>query len=1744
MTVDVGPNATGYVTVTVNGQEKTIPVDEDGKVTYVIPNVQPGDLNITAAFLGDKNYEPVVKSKNTTVPKYPTSMEILDPVITKDNNVTVVVKVNATDATGKVTVTIDGENYTADVVDGIAKVNIGIVEPNTTPVMNITYTGDKKYNATELKSVDTVEVGKLNNFTAEIEIIEGQYGENTTVKVTVPSDATGNITVTVDGKEYPVVKDDDGNYIAQIPSTVGNHTVKVSYTNDTRYNDTELIKQYSGGLNDNYNVKINVTEGDFGEDTIIEVGIPKGINNVTVTIDGKDYFVPVDNTTGKGKFVINNLTAGDHTVTVNVPSNGNYSSKTNTTVISIPQATSEMNMEFIGGEPGENLTVVVDVGPNATGHVVVTVNGQEHTVPVDKDGKATYVIPDAQPGDYNITAAFLGDSNYEPVKKNITKTVPKYESSIEVSEPIITKDNNVTVVVKVNETDATGKVTVTVDGKNYTADVVDGIAKVNIGIVEPNTTPVMNITYTGDKKYAGSELKSVDTVEVGKLDNFTAEIEIIEGQYGENTTVKVTVPADATGNITVTVDDKEYPVIKDDDGNYIAQIPSDVVGNHTVKVSYTNDTRYNDTEIVKTYEVEKNDHYDVNVTIVPVPTQFGTNTTIEVEIPEGMDNVTVIIDGKEITVPVNSTTGKGQLVINNLTAGDHTISVVTPGNENYDPVTETTTLTVGQATSDMAIDFVGGEPGENLTVIVNVGPNATGHVVVTVNGEEHIVPVDEIGNAVYVIPNAQPGDYNITAEFLGDGNYEPVKNKTVPKYPASMEILDPVITDDNNVTVVVKVDPANATGTVTVTVDGKNYTAEVKDGVAEVNIGIVEPNTTPVMNITYSGDKNYDAVEMKSVDSVEVGKLNNFTADIKIIPGQQGENTTVLVDIPSDATGKVNVTIDGKEYPLKQYDNGTYYLVVDDLSVGNHTVNVTYSGDERYAGKNSSEKFGVDINSNYPLDVKVTPAPYGNDTVIDVTGPAGTNVTVNIDGVNHTVTVDESGKGQRVLNNLTAGKHDITVKYDGDENHTAKTDSTSFTIDKVEPGVQEFNVTSPVDVGQPVNVTVKLPADATGTITVNVNGTKYTADVVNGVANISIPKLDDGTYDINITYSGDDNYDPITVTKPVSVEKVNPPITASVGDATLGGNVQVNVTVPDDATGTVTIKIGDIEKTVAVTGGLNNIIIPDVPVGDYEVEVTYNGDNKYAANTTKDSLKVSPKNTTADDVRIIDNGDGTITVVVPEGATGNVTVTIGNETLPVEKLTNGRAVINLTQSAARPGSNNITVTYSGDENHTAVSVKSSAVIPKWDSSVNATAKTIREGDDAIITVTVDPDMTGRVRVDINGTGYYADINNGVATITAPGIKAGTYIGNVTYDGDDSYNPSNNTFTLTVEAPINVNIDGAGESSQLVIDLPENGTDDVTVTVDGVEYPVTIVNGTAIADLSNVTPGEHNVSVVYTDKYGTQSVVNTTIKVYRSINADNMTRGWNSPFDYEAEFLDKDGHVLANTTVEFKVNGKTYNVKTDDKGIAKLTESKLPLGTYEVEVTNPATKEVVKRNVTIVKRLVENKDVTLDFMDGTSYVVRAIGDDGKPVGQGEVVGFTVNNRGYVAKTDANGYARLKINLNPKTYTIVAEYSKYKVSNKVVVKQVLKLVKKTVTVKKTAKKLVIKAKLKKSNGKAIVGKKLKLKFKGKTYTAKTNKKGIAKFTVKKNVIKKLKKGKKYSYTVSYSTNKVKGKVKVKK
>ena len=91
--------------------------------------------------------------------------------------------------------------------------------------------------------------------------------------------------------------------------------------------------------------------------------------------------------------------------------------------------------------------------------------------------------------------------------------------------------------------------------------------------------------------------------------------------------------------------------------------------------------------------------------------------------------------------------------------------------------------------------------------------------------------------------------------------------------------------------------------------------------------------------------------------------------------------------------------------------------------------------------------------------------------------------------------------------------------------------------------------------------------------------------------------------------------------------------------------------------------------------------------------------------------------------------------------------------------------------------------------------------------------------------------------------------------------------------------------------------------------------------------------------------------------------------------------------------------------------------------------------------------------------------------------------------------------------------------------------------------LKLTLKTVKVKKSARKLVLTAKL--TKGKQLIkGKRIAFKFNGKTYKAKTNYKGIAKVTIKKNVLKKLKVGKKVRYQAKYGKLLVKKVAKVRK
>lgn len=516
-----------------------------------------------------------------------------------------------------------------------------------------------------------------------------------------------------------------------------------------------------------------------------------------------------------------------------------------------------------------------------------------------------------------------------------------------------------------------------------------------------------------------------------------------------------------------------------------------------------------------------------------------------------------------------------------------------------------------------------------------------------------------------------------------------------------------------------------------------------------------------------------------------------------------------------------------------------------------------------------------------------------------------------------------------------------------------------------------------------------------------------------------------------------------------------------------------------------------------------------------------------------------------------------MTVVVPGNeSAGNITVIIDNQTYTVVNVTNGTAIVNLTN--VTPGEHNITVIYT-DGNGTNSTVNDKITIKFADTPIKVNLTDIYVGDVARINVEVPNGATGKIRIQINSIEYFKDIDGGIARFEIENLTFGKKTVTVDYVGDTYYAANYTTAVLNISknpAPFEISVEGAdvgGKATVKVVNIPDDATGHVIVTLDDVEYGINITSvkstvvfvvkgglnqivatylgddkflsnvstgsfnanktdGHVIIEVENATTGQdvivkvtvpedatgnitvqvdnitkvvnvtggentipisglsegpHNISVVYSgDETYKSASSNTTVYVVSSIAAEKkLTRAYNSEYDFEAEFLDKQAKLLENTEVKFIIDGKTYTAKTDVKGTAKLTISHLDVGTYDVTIINPVTGEEVVKKLSIVPRLTDNKDLTMDFLDGSYYSVRVIDDMGNPVGAGEVVRITVNGVHYARlTTDANGYATLKINLNPKTYKITVQYRAYKVTNTIKVKQTFKLVKKTVTVKK--------------------------------------------------------------------------------
>ncbi|WP_273475760.1 beta strand repeat-containing protein [Methanobrevibacter woesei] len=656
---------------------------------------------------------------------------------------------------------------------------------------------------------------------------------------------------------------------------------------------------------------------------------------------------------------------------------------------------------------------------------------------------------------------------------------------------------------------------------------------------------------------------------------------------------------------------------------------------------------------------------------------------------------------------------------------------------------------------------------------------------------------------------------------------------------------------------IITVDPA-VNGTVTVIVSDenfdveKNYTFTVVDGIVDYDFAdfIFTPGVYTI-TVIYPGDSLNEFATTIFTINVEM-LYSDVTVDVTE-DAVYGDDVTITVTTDKDAEGAVGVTVDGETYEV-QLVNGTGSLIVSGLNAGKYDVFVEYYGDMIYAPATAIATVTVN-KADSTVNVSVEDSVYGEDVILNITSSAPGYVAVFIDEKYTIYYVD--GEISIELPYIAVGEHDVSVVFIGDVNYESSQANTSFAVDKA---VSDVTVNIPVVGDDYVIISTIFENDATGEVTISINGESVTAELVNGLQVIYVPGLDAGDYVVEIVYHGDENYKELTTNATFTI---NETLVLSAEDTTLyykngtsfdvsvtdGGNAVVGVDVIFTIDGVDYVRTTDDEGVASITINLRP--------GVYEITASY-GNQSITRNVTVLSTIVSEdltkyyRNESQFDVVILDGNGNPVSGVKIEY---NIDGLFYYRTTDDDGF--ARFDINL-----RPGEYIITVKNmaNGEVTSNKVTVLSTIVIEdltKYYCNESQFYMTVVDGQGK-------PLANQEVSINIDGVFYYRTTDsNGVARLDI-NLRPGEYILTV----QDSTGLMRSALvtvlpTLTGEDVVMDFMDGStydvavvdGQGKPLV-------NETVTMNINGVFYnKVTDENGIASLDI-NLRPGEYIITTTH------------------------------------------------------------------------------------------------------------------------------------------------------------------------------------------------------------------------------------------------------------------------------------------
>ena len=406
------------------------------------------------------------------------------------------------------------------------------------------------------------------------------------------------------------------------------------------------------------------------------------------------------------------------------------------------------------------------------------------------------------------------------------------------------------------------------------------------------------------------------------------------------------------GNLTYTSSDENVAIVKD--GKIIALKEGEAI----ITVSFAGNNKYAGAE-----------NKTINVTVKLKNTSVSVNNeTIELFVG---DNFTIVATTVPQGLKVKFDTGDDDIIklddlghVTALARGNATIAVSVGDNVVYKYTVVYVNVTVNEkpVPKENLTMHANAEPitvGEDATVKVTGLKDAAGDVSVIVNGKTYTSPIRN-GEATVIVPGLKE-DAVGRVLYSGDDNYNNASASVVivvnpvpspgKKNLTIKASADPITVGEDATVIVTGLE--GATGVVSVAVDGKIFTAPIRNGEASVSVSGITENVTAYVD--YVGDENYNPASASvkiTVYPAPKPVKKNLTLHANAEPITVGEDARVIVTGLKDATGDVYLIVNGRTYtsPIR---NGEASVIVSGLKE-NSVGQVLYLGDDNYNPANAT----------------------------------------------------------------------------------------------------------------------------------------------------------------------------------------------------------------------------------------------------------------------------------------------------------------------------------------------------------------------------------------------------------------------------------------------------------------------------------------------------------------------------------------------------------------------------------------------------------------------------------------------------------------------------------------------------------------------------------------------------------------------------------------------------------------------